>query len=717
MRSHTLPFGDRSGDDSAVGSSARVDGLPELASGKSSNALRLTPRRADEWLVTPLPRSSSHSAYSRSATGSPLSLRSLALVLGAIAMLCLGLLHATPARAVVSGSFGVQQRTPLELKELVTGGPLQYHGGPVLHSSDAYVVYWDPTGTYRGDWERSIDEYFVNVGAESGKLGDVFALDGQYADSTGRAANQLTFRGSVKDEDPYPVTGNCTEAAAITCLTDAQIQAELHHVITSIAPPLPGATGTPVYYILTPPFVTVCDGGGSPSTCSNSSTLETEAENEPLASKTGICGYHSAIGLGGASPIPYVVQPWVAGTAGLFIESNNPLVTSPSTPAELGCQDRVGLTEPNQLTGLNPFGNYAAGLSDVIINDLSIEQRDVVVNPFLNGWYQTTTDAEQGDMCQFDFGPPPSSSPTPNQETHAVSQADEEINGHKYYVSWGFDSADVTSGRGFSCWSGVTLEPFFTAPSPVFAGDIVGFNGTESDVTLAAKTAGLAPDEPYTPIMYSWNFGDGSTVSGVNDASVFHDYTAGGTYKATLTVTDSGGNVETVSREIIVVGPGGGGSGGAGGAGAGTGQNAGGTGSLPVPGATAVPAPIASASIVTKSLKTLKKGLAVRYSVNEQVAGRFEVLLSRSVARKLKIGGAPATGLPSGSAPQLVIAKAILVTTKGGHSTVHILLSKKTAGSLARAHKVSLMLRLTVRNAASKSPATTTVVSSSTLSR
>jgi len=105
----------------------------------------------------------------------------------------------------------------------------------------------------------------------------------------------------------------------------------------------------------------------------------------------------------------------------------------------------------------------------------------------------------------------------------------------------------------------------------------------------------------------------------------------------------------------------------------------------------------------------------VSYSVNEQVAGHFEVLLGRTVARQLGITGAAAVGLPAGSPAELVIAKAILVTTKGGHSAVHIQFSKKTAARLARAHKVSLMLRLIVRNAASGSPATTTVVSNVTL--
>ena len=93
---------------------------------------------------------------------------------------------------------------------------------------------------------------------------------------------------------------------------------------------------------------------------------------------------------------------------------------------------------------------------------------------------------------------------------------------------------------------------------------------------------------------------------------------------------------------------------------------------------------------MSRSLRNaLRKGLVVRYSVNEQVAGHFEVLIARSLARRLKLGGAPATGLPAGTPPQLVIAKAILVTTKGGHSTIHIKFSKHVAERLKHTHKVA----------------------------
>lgn len=616
------------------------------------------------------------------------------------------LLTAAPAGAFISGSFGLQRRTATAVEE----APLEYHGGPVLHSSDAYVVYWDPIGTYRPEWERLIDEYFANVGEASGQLGDVFAVDSQYSDGSGNAANKTTFRGSYKDKDPYPTSG-CGEPALHACLTDSQIQTELQHLIDSVDPPLPGAGGTPVYYLLTPPGVTVCAEAANPATCSNSKALEKEVGEAKSPVKSGVCGYHSAIGLGGASPIPYVVQPWIAGDAGQII-SYRPLETEKSSADVLACQNNEALEEPNQLSGLDPEGGYVAGLADVIVNDLSIEQQDVVVDPYLNGWYQTATKAEQGDMCQFNFGPPPESTPKTEGDTHAASESDETIGAGHYELAWAFDSADVTSGKGFTCWSGATLEPDFTAPSPVSSGDIVGFNATESYITLNAEPSGLPADEPFAAPVYAWNFGDGTSVSGANDASEFHSYQYGGTYTVTLTVTDSGGNTRTTTGRITVVGPPAPGSPGAGGAG-GAATPAGAS----TAGGVAVPAPIAAASIVRQSLRTaLRRGLVVSYSVNEQVAGHFEVLLSRAVARRLGIGGAPATGLPAGSPAELVIAKAILVTTKGGHSAVHIQFSKNTAARLARARSVSLMLRLVVRNAATSNPITTTVLSNATLS-
>ena len=127
-------------------------------------------------------------------------------------------------------------------------------------------------------------------------------------------------------------------------------------------------------------------------------------------------------------------------------------------------------------------------------------------------------------------------------------------------------------------------------------------------------------------------------------------------------------------------------------------------------GATSHANPVASQTVVSRSLSSvLRSGLVVRYSVSEQIAGRFEVLLASSIARRIGLHGAPATGLlAKATPPQIVISKAILVTTKGGRSTYDIKFSKATAARLRRLRKVSLILRLAVHN--SSSPTTTTVL-------
>jgi hypothetical protein len=324
------------------------------------------------------------------------------------------------------------------------------------------------------------------------------------------------------------------------------------------------------------------------------------------------------------------------------------------------------------------------------------------------------------------------------------------------------------------CPLGVALEPKFTSPNTVKGNEVVGFDGMESNISLnsaiAFSTAGK-PQPNYAT--YTWNFGDGShgdktpEVSGYAPgakaceppwlsegpptsfklagtwigcaASVFHQYQYNGTYEVTLTVRDVAGNEATTTGSVTVVegetwpeekGSGsetGGGSGGSGttpgttspatsttGSTTGTSTKTSG-GSTP---AKPIPGPVASAAVVSRSLATvLKKGLVISYSVNEQVAGQFQVLLASSLAKRIGLHGPAATGLAPGSAPSIVIGKAILVTTKGGRNTVKILFGKQTAAKLRKLGSVPLTIRLIVRNASSHSPQTTTVISTVTLSR
>jgi hypothetical protein len=403
--------------------------------------------------------------------------------------------------------------------------------------------------------------------------------------------------------------------------------------------------------------------------------------------------------------------------------------------------------EPNQI-GRGEDGGFDTGLADLIVSQIGVEQQNIVTDPLLNGW-QDTAGKESTDECRNLFSPYEGGL-SAAQFTDAGLLFNQVFGTQKAYVNDAFDLAAIKEEfPGVPCIDGVILKPEFNQPSPVNAGELIGFDGMGSGITLDAgvKYSASGKAEPNYPT-FTWSFGDGTPeVSGYAPgapsanspavtpceepwlspcaASSFHAYKYGGTYTVTLTITDVGGNTASVTHEVTVDGPlapgsgGGSSSGGSGGGSSSTGTGGSGSGSVPG-GSTlpaAVPAPVALASVVRQSLHTaLRKGLVVSYSVNEQVAGHFEVLLSSALAHKLHVSGTAATGLPAGSPPELVIAKAILVTTKGGRSAVHIQFPKRTAARLAHQHKLSLMLRLIVRNAApGGAPATSTTTTSVTL--
>ena len=80
---------------------------------------------------------------------------------------------------------------------------------------------------------------------------------------------------------------------------------------------------------------------------------------------------------------------------------------------------------------------------------------------------------------------------------------------------------------------------FTFAPSSPGVGDTVTFNGSSSTVGAGA-----------TIDSYSWDFGDGSTATGV---LATHSYAAASTYGATVTITDSLGRVASKTFAITVV--------------------------------------------------------------------------------------------------------------------------------------------------------------------
>ncbi len=630
--------------------------------------------------------------------------RRLALLLGSTATLSVGLLlAATPAGAVVttvgSQKWGVEPQAGVATPTIALN-----HKGPVVHSSESYAIYWDPEDTGAA-WQHLTAGFLEGAAHESGPntVTNVNAVATQYREASGANAEySSSFRGAYTDVDPFTSAENCTEGVApgpppTFCLSDEQIRAELAKYISTNKLPVglnpPTGGPTPIYFLFTPPNVTVCLGNAGAPNCS-----------KPLGTEP-LCSYHSLTTVNAATVL-YAVIPAVAITA---------------------CQNNSTLEEPNKTLG------------DVIVTSVADEQVATVTDPQLQSWYGPSGE-EVPDKCRYDFLPlQPLGSPAASPD-----EFNQVIFGRNYYLNDEFDQAALYNPYpGNACINTVTVAPQFTAPTTVSTHEPVTFNSTESYVDL-----GIAK--------YYWEFGSGETAevncgertptndfkptectasSGTGNpnsvASVVHTYAHGGTYGVKLTVTDDGGHSESVTHPITVV-P--------------TQQeeeeakaqakreaeeNAKRAAEVKAKSAaeetaksaaeakaSALPAPVATVAVLSRSLKrVLASGLIVRYSVNEQVAGHFEVLLAASVARRIGLHGPPATGLAKGTAPQIVIAKAILVTTRGGRNTVDIRFGKETAKRLRRLGKVSLIVRLVVRNASPTSPASTTVLTVVNLGR
>ncbi|HXB64187.1 MAG TPA: PKD domain-containing protein [Solirubrobacteraceae bacterium] len=737
----------------------------------------------------------------------------------------LWLLQAAPAGAKVvtvptgSGSEEVNvgllpRESEFALDGATVGSFNNPEGNPVLHKNETYAIYWDPTDHYHGDWQHLIDTFFQGLGDESGTTGTVFAVDSQYTDRSNQPASYRSiFRGAYTDTDPYPVTSNCTDPHPLevldrigpenakkehtpVCLTDAQLRKELQ---TFIADHDLQKGMSSIFYLLTPPGVTVClDEGaalGAVGHCSDYTGSTESYENS-------FCSYHSAFSdatlkdttTPEANTVLYGVIPWTAGGQGDYhllpsdqtsaydcqdggwyrnpanstfeqekakeakIESKKEEEEHPKNAEEKQIKAREEAKrkalegpheeEPNQPPEkkVGPDGSPDTGLADLIISQIGVQQQSIVTDPLLDAWHDEAG-YEVAEECRNFFLEYLGGSASASEFTFAGTLYNQLYNGFKSYITDAFDlAAERLPYPGVPCMTGIDLVPQFTAPNTVNTGELVGFNGMESNITLGDDIAySKSGTEESKYATYKWNFGDGTPeITGVAPgapslnspetspcelpwqapcaASTFHSYQYGGKYNVTLTVTDTGGNTATVTEPITVVGPspppppGAGGGSGAAGANSTPGGSSGGSGkSSSTP---SVPGPIATAAAVSNSLKQVAKGgLVVRYSVNEQVAGRFEVLLEAATAHRLRISGPAATNLPAGSPASLVIGHALLVTTKGGKSSVRIKFSKSVAKRLRHAKRVKLTLRLTARNANAQNPLFTTVMSTVELHR
>lgn len=603
--------------------------------------------------------------------------------------------------------------------------------------------------------------------------------------------------GNCADPHPLEVVDRIGPGHTEVCLTDAQVRTELKAFIAAHG--LQKGVGS-IFYLLTPPAVAVClqkEGElGKANHCSDHAGPITEKSTESY--KNSFCSYHSDFSnltlenatTPDANTILYGVIPWSAGGLGDYdlagadetpaydcqdggfdpttkpiekkekakekkIESKKEKEEKTRNPEEEEEQERAEQKaailegphqqEPNQSTGRSPDGSYDTGLADLIVSQIGVQQQNIVTDPLLNAWKDSAGN-EVTDECRNFFATGGlGGSVTANENTGAGTLYNQSFGGTNAYINDAFNLAVLRLPYpGVPCRGGIDLAPIFTAPNTVNTGELVGFDGMESNITLNddvgySKTTG-AEEARYAT--YKWNFGDETPeVTGfapgapsLNSpetsrcefpwkapcaASTYHSYQYGETYNVTLTVTDTGGNTASVTEPITVVGPPRpssttptGGPSGPGSGGPAAAPVTGAPQGPPAPTVTPTPAPVVTGFATSTSLKkVLSGGLAVRYTANEQVAGSIQVLLDAATAKRLGIHGATATGLPKGTPRSIVVGTAVLVTTKAGQGTLKIKFSPRTAARLKHTHKLKLTLRLFARNASRQNPQTTTVLS------
>jgi hypothetical protein len=140
--------------------------------------------------------------------------------------------------------------------------PLEWHGGPVMHSHAAYAIFWAPSGfSFPSGYTAAIEAFFENVAADSRRSTNVYSVAAQYTDKTGRATYSDSFGGSVLDTHAYPSSGTCAPYKGFfgveytKCISDQKMAAEVGTVVTEQG--WPHGLGAE-YYVVLPPHAGSC---------------------------------------------------------------------------------------------------------------------------------------------------------------------------------------------------------------------------------------------------------------------------------------------------------------------------------------------------------------------------------------------------------------------------------------------------------------------------
>lgn len=281
------------------------------------------------------------------------------LLLGAAATAAvLGLICAQAGAVIVGTPTGPVSYAPHNAGRpaagvRAAGGNLTYHGGPVMHTNRSYAIFWDPASAFPAGFSTLMSRYLGDAAGDSGLSTNVYSVGTQYSDSAGRAGYGASFGASLSDDDPYPPSGCPVVSGFSTCVTDAQLQAEVDDFATANSLPR-GLTS--LYYVFLPAPVDLCLDVG---TCFDNF----------------FCAYHGYMDSAGA-PTVYAALPYASDIA-------------KCVPGQ----------HPN--SGVSSTG-------DDELNGLSHEANEAITDPLLNAWFDSNG-GENADKCRNtgdDYGSP-----------------------------------------------------------------------------------------------------------------------------------------------------------------------------------------------------------------------------------------------------------------------------------------------------------------------
>jgi PKD domain len=419
-------------------------------------------------------------------------------------------------------------------------GYLNYSGGPVMPSTNAYVFVWngsnyagspfgsgsncgfaDGSGNYNtpcSSYVNGVATYFQDLAAASGTHNNSNAVSTQYNDAAGNNVDyQVTYGGTITDTDPFPNSG-CTGSPSGTggrCLTDQQVQNELQSYLASHGYP---AGMTNEYFVLTPPSVASCfDPGGN--VCSG---------NAGPGGTPYFCAYHST-----------------TETQSHYIYSNIPDMDDIT-----GC-DPFASSSPQGNTDCDPndfICVWPNGWADGVLSAVSHEHNESMTDPQPNNAWADWSGGprplgdENGDKCNFDAGDDPNAQWVQNpNDFFKGTPYNETINGRPYYIQreW--------SNENMGCYSSYTASaaPGATFVAHTTSGRTVSFNASGSGGGIA---------------QYVWQFNQGPGGSQVQtvkttSATISHTFPTAANYRVALTTMAGSGRSRGTAKTVDVKPP------------------------------------------------------------------------------------------------------------------------------------------------------------------